>query len=113
MGPQSLTHPPGTPPPRLRHLSLRCSALGDAGARSLGGHLAGARRLVSLVLSFNRISDAGAGAIAEVGGGVGTPPSITTPPAAAPTAHPLSPPPLPTPGFAPEPLAALPVLGQQ
>ncbi|XP_074422774.1 leucine-rich repeat-containing protein 71 isoform X3 [Larus michahellis] len=53
----------------LTHLSLRNSGVGDAGARRVGQSLADLgssnRGLVSLVLSFNRISDLGAGYIAQ------------------------------------------------
>ncbi|KAM6330907.1 leucine-rich repeat-containing protein 71 [Alca torda] len=53
----------------LAHLSLRNSSVGDAGARRVGQSLAAlgssSRSLVSLVLSFNRISDLGAGYIAQ------------------------------------------------
>ncbi|XP_071583399.1 leucine-rich repeat-containing protein 71 isoform X3 [Heliangelus exortis] len=53
----------------LSHLSLRCSQLGDAAAQLLGGLLSTPSgppaRLVSLVLSFNRISDLGVSYIAK------------------------------------------------
>ncbi|KAM9368359.1 leucine-rich repeat-containing protein 71 [Phaethornis superciliosus] len=53
----------------ISHLSLRCSQLGDAAAELLGGLLSAPSgpppRLVSLVLSFNRISDLGVSYIAK------------------------------------------------
>ncbi|XP_074023688.1 leucine-rich repeat-containing protein 71, partial [Numenius arquata] len=50
----------------LTHLSLRHSDLGDGGARLVGQNLAPPNRsLVSLVLSFNHISDLGAADIAQ------------------------------------------------
>ncbi|XP_042640971.1 LOW QUALITY PROTEIN: leucine-rich repeat-containing protein 71 [Tyto alba] len=53
----------------LAHLSLRNNSIGDAAARLIGQSLStpssSNRSLVSLVLSFNRISDLGAGYIAE------------------------------------------------
>ncbi|KAI6073037.1 Leucine-rich repeat-containing protein 71 isoform X2 [Aix galericulata] len=51
----------------LSHLSLRNNGIGDEGARLLGQSLAppGSPNLVSLVLSFNHISDLGAGHIAQ------------------------------------------------
>ncbi|XP_009465983.1 PREDICTED: leucine-rich repeat-containing protein 71 [Nipponia nippon] len=52
----------------LAHLSLRHNGIGDAAARLIGQSLStlssSNRSLVSLVLSFNRISDLGAGYIA-------------------------------------------------
>ncbi|XP_040981910.1 leucine-rich repeat-containing protein 71 isoform X8 [Aquila chrysaetos chrysaetos] len=54
---------------RLAHLSLRNNSIGDAAARLIGQSLStlssSNRSLVSLVLSFNRISDLGAGYIAK------------------------------------------------
>ncbi|XP_075593088.1 leucine-rich repeat-containing protein 71 isoform X1 [Balearica regulorum gibbericeps] len=53
----------------LAHLSLRNNSIGDAAARLIGQSLStlscSNRSLVSLVLSFNRISDQGAGYIAQ------------------------------------------------
>uniref|UniRef100_A0A663DQW2 Leucine rich repeat containing 71 n=1 Tax=Aquila chrysaetos chrysaetos TaxID=223781 RepID=A0A663DQW2_AQUCH len=53
----------------LAHLSLRNNSIGDAAARLIGQSLStlssSNRSLVSLVLSFNRISDLGAGYIAK------------------------------------------------
>ncbi|XP_064331238.1 leucine-rich repeat-containing protein 71 isoform X2 [Phalacrocorax carbo] len=53
----------------LAHLSLRNNSIGDAAARLIGQSLStpssSSRSLVSLVLSFNRISDLGATYIAE------------------------------------------------
>ncbi|XP_054662487.1 leucine-rich repeat-containing protein 71 isoform X2 [Grus americana] len=53
----------------LAHLSLRNNSIGDAAARLIGQSLStpscSNRSLVSLVLSFNRISDLGAGYIAQ------------------------------------------------
>ncbi|XP_059688077.1 leucine-rich repeat-containing protein 71 [Gavia stellata] len=53
----------------LAHLSLRNNSIGDAAARLIGQSLStpssSSRSLVSLVLSFNRISDLGAGYIAK------------------------------------------------
>ncbi|XP_075381334.1 leucine-rich repeat-containing protein 71 isoform X2 [Mycteria americana] len=50
----------------LAHLSLRNNGIGDADARLIGQSLSSSNRsLVSLVLSFNRISDLGAGYIAQ------------------------------------------------
>ncbi|XP_064354878.1 leucine-rich repeat-containing protein 71 [Dromaius novaehollandiae] len=53
----------------LAHLSLRNNDIGDAAAKLIGQSLStlgsSNRSLVSLVLSFNRISDVGAGYIAE------------------------------------------------
>ncbi|KAM7080564.1 leucine-rich repeat-containing protein 71 isoform 5-T5 [Ciconia maguari] len=50
----------------LAHLSLRNNSIGDADARFIGQSLSSSNRsLVSLVLSFNRISDLGAGYIAQ------------------------------------------------
>ncbi|XP_074931507.1 leucine-rich repeat-containing protein 71 isoform X4 [Phalacrocorax aristotelis] len=53
----------------LAHLSLRNNGIGDAAARLIGQSLStpssSSRSLVSLVLSFNRISDLGAAYIAE------------------------------------------------
>ncbi|KAM9264342.1 leucine-rich repeat-containing protein 71 [Morus bassanus] len=60
---------PRCPSRRLAHLSLRNNSIGDAAARLIGQSLStlssSNRNLVSLVLSFNRISDLGAGYIAE------------------------------------------------
>ncbi|XP_074989493.1 leucine-rich repeat-containing protein 71 isoform X12 [Calonectris borealis] len=57
----------------LAHLSLRNNGIGDEAARLIGQSLStlssSNRSLVSLVLSFNRISDLGAGYIAQVGSG--------------------------------------------
>ncbi|XP_052652279.1 leucine-rich repeat-containing protein 71 isoform X2 [Harpia harpyja] len=52
----------------LAHLSLRNNSIGDAAARFIGqslSTLSSSNSLVSLVLSFNRISDLGAGYIAK------------------------------------------------
>ncbi|KAM8794296.1 leucine-rich repeat-containing protein 71 [Eudromia elegans] len=57
------------PESTLAHLSLRHNGIGDEGARLIGQSLSTAasanRSLVSLGLAFNRISDAGAGYIAD------------------------------------------------
>lgn len=54
---------------RLAHLSLRNNSIGDAAAQFIGQSLSTLSSsncsLVSLVLSFNRISDLGAGYIAK------------------------------------------------
>lgn len=75
--PQCRQQSPGLhcPSCRLAHLSLRNNSIGDAAAQFIGQSLSTLSSsncsLVSLVLSFNRISDLGAGYIAKVGSGRG------------------------------------------